>query len=154
MSKIYYFQSPNTGEVYASDNPDIFSGYKKLTTKEGAALYKQQAKESLLRTIKPDDTIHTVLRSASRSGLKRSISLFIVKDNKLLCLDHDASVILERSRDKDQGIIVNGCGMDMGFDLVYNLGCALWPAGTPNPHGTRNYEPDSSGGYALKQQWL
>jgi hypothetical protein len=44
--------------------------------------------------------------------------------------------------------------MDMGFDLVYSLGSALWPNGTDTPHGTRNGEPDSDGGYALKQSAL
>lgn len=53
-----------------------------------------------------------------------------------------------------QGIKVGGCGMDMGFHLVYSLGSTLWPKGTPKPHGTRNGEPDRAGGYALKKEWL
>jgi hypothetical protein len=52
------------------------------------------------------------------------------------------------------GITIGGCGMDMGFELVYQLGYALWPNGTPAPHGTRNGEPDTNGGYALRQRWL
>lgn len=44
--------------------------------------------------------------------------------------------------------------MDMGFHVVYALGSALWPDGTPAPHGTRNGEPDTAGGYALKHEWL
>lgn len=57
--------------------------------------------------------------------------------------------------DRDrQGIPVGGCGMDMGFHLVYGLGSRLWPKGTPKPHGRRNGEPDSNGGYALKHSWL
>jgi hypothetical protein len=53
-----------------------------------------------------------------------------------------------------QGIKVGGCGMDMGFHLVYSLGSTLWPKGTPKPHGTSNGEPDRAGGYALKKEWL
>ena len=57
--------------------------------------------------------------------------------------------------DRDQqGIRVSGSGMDMGFELVYRLGCYLWPKGTPKPHSHRNGEPDRSGGYALKHSWL
>lgn len=57
--------------------------------------------------------------------------------------------------DRDRyGIKVGGCGMDMGFHLVYNLGATLWPNGTRKPHGTRNGEPDTAGGYALKHTWL
>lgn len=55
---------------------------------------------------------------------------------------------------KREGIKIGGCGMDMGFALVYNLGATLWPNGTPKPHGTRNGEPDNAGGYALKHRWL
>lgn len=53
-----------------------------------------------------------------------------------------------------QGIKISGCGQDMGFALVYSLGSTLWPKGTPKPHGTRNGEPDTAGGYALKHSWL
>lgn len=57
--------------------------------------------------------------------------------------------------DRDRtGLKVSGCGMDMGFHLVYNLGATLWPKGTKKPHGTRNGEPDSCGGYALQHRWL
>lgn len=57
--------------------------------------------------------------------------------------------------DRDRsGIKVHGCGMDMGFHLVYNLGRTIWPNGTPKPHGKRNGDPDRDGGYALKKVWL
>ena len=44
---------------------------------------------------------------------------------------------------------VGGCGFCGGFDIVQALGYALWPKGTKKPHGTRNGEPDTCGGYAL-----
>jgi len=53
-----------------------------------------------------------------------------------------------------QGLRMGGAGMDMGFAAVYALGCALWPKGTPKPHGTRNGVPDREGGYAIKHAWL
>ena len=57
--------------------------------------------------------------------------------------------------DQDRGgLRLGGCGMDMGFQAVYSLGRAMWPNGTPKPHGTRNGDPDSDGGYALKHTWL
>ena len=42
----------------------------------------------------------------------------------------------------------------LGYHVVYNLGYTLWPKGTSKPHGTRNGEPDSDGGYALRQYWV
>lgn len=38
--------------------------------------------------------------------------------------------------------------------FVYSLGRTLWPDGTRAPHGRRNGQPDSDGGYALKHSWL
>lgn len=65
------------------------------------------------------------------------------------------AIALDWSRDdKTGGVRVGGCGMDMGFHLVYQLGSVLWPKGTKKPHGKRNGEPDYSGGYALKHEWL
>ena len=60
----------------------------------------------------------------------------------------------EKINEKTGGVKVAGCGMDMGFALVYNLGHTLWPKGTRKPHGTRNGEPDNCGGYALKHRWI
>jgi len=59
-----------------------------------------------------------------------------------------------RFDDKQNAVKISGCGMDMGSAVVYDLGYRLWPNGTPTPHGTRNGTPDSSGGYALKYQWI
>lgn len=65
-----------------------------------------------------------------------------------------AQVLDEKIHDRDGGIKVGGCGMDMGFKLVYALGYALWPNGTRKPHSTRNGEPDHAGGWALKHRWI
>ena len=102
--------------------------------------------------------IYTFLRHVSKSGMSRDITLKIVDgDGTLRDITYTAALALgEKPKDRNgQRVIrVGGCGMDMGFHLVYSLGCALWPNGTPEPHGTRNGEPDSAGGYALKHRWL
>lgn len=70
-------------------------------------------------------------------------------------IGYTASIAMADKWDADRGgIRIGGCGMDMGFSLVYSLGHTLWPKGTPKPHGKRNGEPDSAGGYALKHSWL
>lgn len=74
--------------------------------------------------------------------------------NALTTIDYWAARALGYRIGKHGGIVVGGCGMDMGFHLVYNLGRTLWPTGTDNPHGRRNGHPDSDGGYALKHGWL
>lgn len=124
---------------------------------------KQEVTEELARMhdwIKPGDTLYTILEHRAASGMSRWIRCLLVKiDDKgkpyFLYPNHAVSVILglRRSRERE-GVFISGCGMDMGFEIAYRLGQALWPDGTPEPHGTRNGKPDSYGGYALRHRWL
>lgn len=115
---------------------------------------KSESRETLLELLKPGDTVYTVLKYVSRSGMMRHIQLKIVHDGDICDITYHAARVLGDSIAKDGGIRVAGCGMDMGFAVVYNLGAVLWPNGTDKPHGTRNGEPDSAGGYALHQRWI
>jgi hypothetical protein len=126
----------------------------------------EEAKADLLELLKPGDTIFTMLVHRSRSGMYRVIDLFVIKDNEPLRLSYNASILLEGYDRKWEGCRASGCGMDMGFHLVYSLGHALWPEGfecignkcPSNDHfnGDRNHKPHhhDSGGYALQQRWL
>lgn len=102
--------------------------------------------------IKPKSEIYTLCEHVSRSGMSRSVRLFIVHGKDLLHISWTVAQALGEKLNKHGGITVGGCGFDAGYELVYNLGKALWPKGTSKPHGTRNGEPDSDGGYALKQR--
>lgn len=111
--------------------------------------------------LNPGDKVYTILDSVSRSGMSRQIRVVLLRydeDKKQTYALHPnwavATALGYRQAKRGDGIMVGGCGMDMGFHLVYRLGEVLWPNGTPTPHGTRNGEPDSVGGYALKQEWL
>lgn len=123
---------------------------------------RENAIENLRKMLKPGDTVHTVLSHVSRSGMSRVIRVLILKPHKkspngvqVLEPTYAVSSILDyRMSKNNDGLVVGGCGMDMGFHVVYSLGKALWPNGTDKPHGTRNGEPDRDGGYALKQRWL
>ena len=116
---------------------------------------KMEAKERLLEILKPGATIYTVLKHVSASGMSRSIQLKIVQNGDICDITYPAARAMGDKIDpKNGGIKIGGCGMDMGFALVYNLGRVLWPHGTPEPHGTRNGEPDNDGGYALRQRWI
>lgn len=121
---------------------------------------KQEAKDRLLSILKPGDTITCVLRSVSRSGMFRRIDFYhFDKDGGKHWLTASmAKLINARYSAEDwkqsKGLGVSGCGMDMGFSCVYELGHSLWPNGTTEPHSTRNGEPDKDGGYALKSTWL
>ena len=93
--------------------------------------YSQQEVEEALaklrELLKPGDTVNTILRHVSRSGMSRSISLISADMQEL---DYWASRVLGDSIDqKHGGIRIGGCGMDMGFALVYNLSARLFPGG-------------------------
>lgn len=100
--------------------------------------------------------IHTIVRHVSRSGMQREISAYAIdrSDGSLVCLDYFMSRLLGDRIGKHGGLVVGGCGMDMAWNQVYRLGLAMWPNGTPEPHSTRNREPDSNGGYALVHRSL
>lgn len=117
---------------------------------------QQNAINTLLEILRPNDVIYTNLRYCSRSGMSRSISLHYIDEEKNMrdISGLAAKAMKDKIDEKHGGIKIGGCGMDMGFALVYNLGCYLWPNGTPEPHSKRNGLLDSSGGYALKQQWI
>lgn len=116
---------------------------------------REEATEYLRRILKPGDTVFTTVKQVARSGMSRHICLHIIDGTNIRDITHLVGLALdERQSDKTGGLVIRGCGMDMGFHVVYNLGYRLWPKGTPEPHGTRNGEPDSDGGYALKQRWL
>lgn len=87
-----------------------------------------EAKRTLREWIEPGDTIYTVLRRVSRSGMQREISLHGVGGYLVWYTGMAARALGERIG-KRGGIIVGGCGMDMGFQLVYNLGRVLYPDG-------------------------
>lgn len=116
---------------------------------------RAESLELLRKTLAPGETVYTVMRHVSRSGMSRDIDVYkLTNDGPLWLTYHVAKVLGYRIAAHDRGLKIGGCGMDMGFAIVYELGHALWPNGTEEPHGTRNGEPDRDGGYALKQRWM
>jgi hypothetical protein len=125
-----------------------------------------QARQFLLSILKPGDTVQTILRHRSRSGMSRSISL--VKDGK--DISYYVAQVLDMKIDQNHsGIKIGGCGMDMGFELVYTLSRVLFrdnftcigkdcPANdhvnSPYPDRKAGSMKHSDAGYALRQEWL
>jgi hypothetical protein len=111
---------------------------------EGEAMKKEreEAIGKLKEILQEGDTVYTILRHVSRSGMLRHISCLVIKDNEPLLLDYWVAKSLDRKLAKTgEGIKESGCGMDMGFHLVHSLSCAL-------------FGYDNGGGYKLNQRWL
>ena len=111
---------------------------------------QELASERLLKDYFNDTrTVYTILRSVSSSGMTRHISLVVAGVNDegkpdLYDITYLAAQALGdklQERNGHRTIKVNGCGMDMGFHLVYNLSSVLF-------HGQER------AGYKLSQRWL
>ena len=131
----------------------------------------EESKIELRKLINPGDTIYTMIKHVSRSGMYRVIDLYVMKNNKPYRISGIASDLLEGYDMRHEGCKASGCGMDMGFHLVYNLSYTLYPdydclitdkSGDwykcPSPdhvnHGDCQNNKQHHDGYALLQQWL
>lgn len=125
--------------------------------------------EKLRRILGLGGTVYTVLRHVSRSGMSRRIDLYAMDPNggnPQFLTGWAAAVMGVRWDHEGGGIVVGGCGMDMGFHIVNNLGFALWPEGFkclgqhhdcpyPGAHHERGeHHGKHSGGYALRHRWI
>lgn len=123
---------------------------------------RAEAIERLRGWLKPGDTVYTILRHVSRSGMSRDISIVIIRDGETLHPNHAVSKAIGARLVNAHGsdaLRIGGCGMDMGFHVVYELSHALFPKGFKLPKGERGRNGDTSGfdadgGYALKHRWL
>lgn len=132
-----------------------------------------EARERLLEApgaLTPGTTVYTILRHVSRSGMLRCIDLVVLEDGQPYEITYNAARAMgDRIDDKTGGIRVSDCGMDMGFDLVYNLGRTLYPHGYdcpgelcqsndhsnhPRPARVAGSMHHNDGGYAFRHRWL
>ena len=115
---------------------------------------RDEAIAKLHEYLKPGSIVRTSVLHVSRSGMQREIECLCVDpaDHEILNITYLVARAIGHKVGKNGGVIANGCGMDMCFQTVYLLGLAMWPNGTPSPHGRRNGEPDSNGGYALRHR--
>lgn len=148
------------GDVFSTTMPEYHKDCEVLPRAKGAELYRLQEIAGLKKWIKPGTTIYTKLESVSASGMSRRIRVYAVRPASkgqpasIANITHAVANVTGDRISEDGEIVATGCGMDMGFAIVYAFGRGMWPKGTPKPHGTRNGAPDKDGGYALKHCWL
>jgi hypothetical protein len=119
-----------------------------MTTKKAAREAEQKEAQETLRQLfahKERKTVYTVLRHVSQSGMSRDISLKMTDDDgRLLDITYTAAKAMgENYKDRhgQRVIRVNGCGMDMGFHLVYGLSYWLYK------------DDNDRAGYVLNHEW-
>jgi hypothetical protein len=120
---------------------------------------KEKALQDLKRILEQGDRkVYCFLRHVSPSGMSRRISFYSIAKNEPICIDwYIEKIDIGYKRDKHkEGLKVGGCGMDMGFSVVYNLGDVIYPNGDGKTITGRNGDtkPETDGGYLLKHIWL
>lgn len=129
MAKYTYMRTPQ-GTIWACSHPEYHPDCENLGSGEkGKQARREYCKQELRSMLKPGDTVYCMVRSVSSSGMSRTISLYIIENGKLRNIDGLVVDVLDYRESKRGGFVVNGCGMDMCFGTVYNLGRYLFPDG-------------------------
>lgn len=82
----------------------------------------ETAKDQLISLLSDTDTIYTVLRSVSKSGLSRVISFYIIDNKEIVNINYYIKTLLGYKFNKTRdGLIIKGGGMDMGFHVIHTL---------------------------------
>lgn len=148
-----------------------------MTKKETEAA-RAQSITLLKGWIRPGDTVTTVLRHVSTSGMYRAIDVYKFEDvtatgrvSKYWLSFHVSRAVGFKFDERRNAVGVSGVGMDMGFHIVYALSSVLFRdnfycigEGCPsNDHNNgdisredgklQNYR-HRDGGYALRHEWL
>lgn len=87
------------------------------------------ATATLRSLVQPGQTVYTVLRHVSKSGMSREISPLVMTSDGPLDLTQYTATALGLKHGKRDGVVMGGCGMDLGFHLVYLLSRRLYGGG-------------------------
>ena len=121
-----------------------------LTKKQEREQEKESAKDFLRKVFASQEkpTAWTILKWVSGSGMSRDMKVITQYEGRVIDItwyvSHASSVGQLKERNGQRVVRVGGCGMDMGFHLVYSLSIALFCSD--------KYDHDSA--YKLKQEWL
>jgi hypothetical protein len=106
---------------------------------------QREAADELRTMLGDTPRIYTVLRHVSASGMSRDISLMVADGDDIINITYTAATVLGnrvRNSHGHRAIRVGGCGMDMGFHLVYTLSDRLYR------------ETRDRAGYVVDHRWL
>lgn len=82
-------------------------------------------------------TAHTTVVHVAQSGLSRHIKVYAIDGDRIINISGYVADYLGWRYTKKEAVFVGGCGMDMGFHLIYTLASKLY-----------------GDGYAIKQDWV
>jgi hypothetical protein len=114
-----------------------------------------EAIKELRELLKPGETVYTILRHVSASGMSRVIDLFIMRGNEPRRITWSVAQALGYAYDqKREGLRVSGCGMDMGFHVVYSLARVIFNDRVIYQKKATGQVGSNDAGYLLNQRWM
>lgn len=139
---------------------------KPLSKKAQKQAHVAESTAALLKMLMPTTEVYATLKKVSPSGMNRRIALLIAEKGpnnttQIRNISGWVADVLGLKWNDDGSVSISGCGMDMGFHLVYTLSRTLWPKGfecvgeacRSNDHsnGDQDRKPHhhGDGGYAL-----
>ena len=85
-------------------------------------LHEVKNQYHLMHELNTKQTIFSIIRHVSKSGMTRHIAFFYINMNRPYWITYDIHKLLGYKMNKyHDAIIVHGCGMDMAFSVVDNL---------------------------------
>lgn len=126
-----------------------------MTTPSTKSTERAEALATLREILPPGSTVYCVLRSVSRSGMSRRIDFYRIEDNQPRYLSGLIAKVLDMRHPADsrqQGLRVDGCGMDMGFHIVYTVARVLYRDGWND--AVSGLPSTRDAGYALRSEWI
>jgi hypothetical protein len=120
----------------------------KETKKQTEQRERAEAKDFLLSVFSKQEkpTAYTILKSVSASGMSRTMKVVTYHEGQVLDITWWVGKLGMGTLTEKNGqrvLRVGGCGMDMGFHVVYSLSVVLY-----------GYGADYRGGYTIDQRWL
>jgi alpha-galactosidase/6-phospho-beta-glucosidase family protein len=84
--------------------------------------------------------------------MSRRLNIYTVLDGKIINITwHVANVLEYRYNQEKESMVVGGCGMDMGYHIVYSLSRVLGVHTTYQEEDTDGLRGDC---YGLNHRWL
>lgn len=127
---------------------------------------RDAARAQLRKMVKPGDTVYAKVTHVARSGMMRTVDLYVMQDNQPIRITWNACRATGRTYNRrHEAMQIEGCGTDARFEAVHDLSWALFPDGftcigkgcpaADHSNGDRDYTPHQhdrfQGAYAL--QW-
>lgn len=85
----------------------------------------EAAKARLIEMLGTSPVIYGDVKSVSASGMSRKIAFYCVVDGEIQRITYEIASILGLKHE-DGTLIKKGCGMDMVFAVIYDLGITLY----------------------------